>query len=188
MDTITEEFTITLKYQVKINTETGEMTSKCIKRTIDKSNFEVVDNKKKESNPNPIITVEDNKYVLTKAAAELMNVNPDDKLEIKYEKHNKTMRPVIGTNVSWGTMSGNRLTKSLTVSCKGAKREELVKYGTVFNIVPHESREGLFVLTGDTEQEVLEGDENISVDDDLSLDLSILDNEVKEIDSNFFKL
>ena len=72
MDPIIEEFTITLKYQVTVNTETGEMTTKCIKRTVDKSNFEVSEaaarktakKTKKEESSSPQLILEDNKYYL----------------------------------------------------------------------------------------------------------------------------
>ena len=129
MDPIVEEFTITLKYQVKVDTETGEMTTKCISRKIDKSNFEVVEEKskrktskvKKEESSAPLLTLNDNKYCLTQAAADLMGVEPDCKLDIKYEKRGKETVPVIGSDDVWGTKGGNKLTKSLTVACRGRK-------------------------------------------------------------------
>lgn len=129
MDPIVEEFTITLKYQVSVDTETGEMTTKCLSRKVDKSNFEVVEDKpkkkaskvKKEESSAPILTLEDNKYCLTQAAADLMGVEPDCKLDIKYEKQGKETVPVIGSDDVWGTKGGNKLTKGLTVACRGGK-------------------------------------------------------------------
>ena len=200
MEPITEEFTITLKYQVKVDTETGEMTTKCISRKVDKSNFEISESKPKrkivtpkEESSNPTLVLEDNKYCLNQAAINLMGVNPDDKLDIKYEKQGKVMVPVIGTDEVFGTRSGCRLTKSHTVSCRGSKNTELAKFGTEFTIVPHSSKEGLFILTSKNNpvQEELDGDENIALDDSFDIDLSDLDNEdanITEIDSNFFKL
>lgn len=198
MDSIIEEFTISLKYQVKVDTETGEMTTKCISRKIDKSNFEVTEAKrkttkfKKEESSEPKLILEDNKYCLNTAAAELMQVNPDDKLDIKYEKHDKVMRPIIGTDAAFGTHGGNRLTKSLTVACRGSKNSELAKYGTEFTIIPHESKENLFILSSGEEdlQKELNGDENIVIDEPVDIDFSDLtdDKDVEEIDANFFKL
>lgn len=129
MDPIIEEFTITLKYQVSVDTETGEMTTKCLSRKVDKSNFEVVEEKprkkiskaKKEDDSGPTLTLEDNKYCLSQAAADLMGVEPGDKLDIKYEKRGKETVPVIGSDDVWGTKGGNKLTKSLTVACRGRK-------------------------------------------------------------------
>jgi hypothetical protein len=193
MDPIVEEFTISLKYQVSVDTETGEMTTKCISRKIDKSNFEVTEAKKKsskakkEESTTPELTLEDNKYYLNSAAIELMGVSPDDKLDIKYEKKDNTMIPVIGTDESFGTRSGNRLTKSNSVAFRGSKNEELAKYGKVFTIIPHDKREGLFILQGDskTENSFLE---EISKNVDFDLDLSDIDKDAKEIDSSFFQL
>lgn len=129
MDPIVEEFTITLKYQVTVDTETGEMTTKCIKRTVDKANFEVSEaapkkaakKAKKEESSSPQLILEDNKYCLNSAAVMLMGVTPDDKLDIKYEKRGSTMVPVIGTDEAFKTKGGNKLTKSNTVACRGRK-------------------------------------------------------------------
>lgn len=206
MDPIIEEFTITLKYQVTVDTETGEMTTKCIKRTIDKSNFEVSEitskkttkKTKKEESSSPQLILEDNKYCLNSAAIKLMGVTPDDKLDIKYEKRGSTMVPVIGTDEVFKTKGGNKLTKSNTVACRGSKNEELSKYGHVFDIKPHDSKDGLFILVGDSTPEISSSkDENIAIDESdedlpLDVDLSALidekDANIEEIDSSFFKL
>lgn len=206
MDPIVEEFTITLKYQVTVDTETGEMTTKCIKRTVDKSNFEVSEaapkkaakKAKKEESSSPELVLEDNKYCLNSAAVELMGVTPDNKLDIKYEKNGSTMVPVIGTDEAFGTKGGNKLTKSNTVACRGSKNEELSKYGSVFSLTPHATKEGLFVLTGDAAPIAAPtGDENVAIDESdedlpLDIDLSALvdekDANIEEIDSSYFQL
>lgn len=202
---ITEEFTLTLQYAMKINTETGELLeTKLIKRSVDKSNFEVVDatpkkkaskTKREESNI-PQLILEDNKYCLNAAAIELMQLSPDSKLDIKYEKG----VPIIGTDEAFGTKGGNKLTKSNTVAYRGAKNEELSKYGTEFTISAHGSKEGLFILSSRNTpvQEELSGDENIALEegdeDPLPLDIDLAelvddqDANVTEIDANFFKL
>lgn len=193
MDPIVEEFTITLKYQVTVDTETGEMTTKCIKRTVDKTNFEVSEKKtakKKvvEDNSSPQLTLEDNKYRLNTAAIELMGVSAESKIDIKYEKQGKSMIPVIGTDEAFGTRGGNRLTKSNTVACRGSKHEELVKYGNVFQIIPHDSKAGLFILKGDAQIETLDGDENVSIDEEIDISQLIDDKDVEEINSFDFTL
>lgn len=193
MDPIVEEFTITLKYQVTVNTETGEMTTKCIKRTVDKANFEVSEKKtakKKvsEDNSSPQLTLEDNKYRLNTAAIELMGVSAESKIDIKYEKQGKTMIPVIGSDEAFGTRGGNRLTKSNTVACRGSKHEELVKYGNVFQIIPHDSKAGLFILKGDAQIDTLDGDENVSIDEEIDISQLIDDKDVEEINSFDFTL
>ena len=206
MDPIVEEFTITLKYQVTVDTETGEMTTKCIKRTVDKANFKVSEaapkkaakRTKKEESSSPQLILEDNKYCLNSAAIELMGVTSDDKLDIKYEKRGSTMVPVIGTDGAFKTKGGNKLTKSNTVACRGSKNEEMAKYGHVFEITPHDSKEGLFILTGDYAPKAIPtGDENIAIDESdedlpLDVDLSALvdekDANIEEIDSSYFQL
>ena len=193
MDPIVEEFTITLKYQVTVDTETGEMTTKCIKRTVDKTNFEVSEKKtakKKvsEDNSSPQLTLEDNKYRLNTAAIELMGVSAESKIDIKYEKQGKSMIPVIGTDEAFGTRGGNRLTKSNTVACRGSKHEELVKYGNIFQIIPHDSKAGLFILKGDAQIDTLDGDENVSIDEEIDISQLIDDKDVEEINSFDFTL
>ena len=195
MDPIVEEFTITLKYQVTVDTETGEMTTKCIKRTVDKANFEVSEKKtakKKvsEDNSSPQLTLEDNKYRLNTAAIELMGVSAESKIDIKYEKQGKSMIPVIGTDEAFGTRGGNRLTKSNTVACRGSKHEELVKYGNIFQIIPHDSKAGLFILKGDAQIDTLDGDENVSIDEEIDISQLIddKDNNIEEINSFDFTL
>ena len=193
MDPIVEEFTITLKYQVTVDTETGEMTTKCIKRTVDKTNFEISEKKtakKKvvEDNSSPQLTLEDNKYRLNTAAIELMGVSAESKIDIKYEKQGKSMIPVIGTDEAFGTRGGNRLTKSNTVACRGSKHEELVKYGNIFQIIPHDSKAGLFILKGDAQIDTLDGDENVSIDEEIDISQLIDDKDVEEINSFDFTL
>lgn len=193
MDPIFEEFTITLKYQVTVNTDTGEMTTKCIKRTVDKANFDITDSvsrrstkkSKREESNTPQLILEENKYYLNSAAVELMGINPDDKLDIKYEKKGSTTIPVIGSDEVFGTHNGNRVTKSFTVACRGSKNNELAKYGTTFEIASHDTKTGLFILIGDIEQSSNELEINES-DEDLPLDLNIDDAE--EIDSSLFQL
>lgn len=203
---ITEEFTLTLQYAMKIDTETGELLeTKLIKRSVDKSNFEVTAPKKKASKPKkeesttPQLILEDNKYCLNTAAVELMQVGPDSKLDIKYEKRGKQMIPVIGTDEAFGTKGGNKLTKSNTVACRGSKNEELSKYGTEFTILAHDSKEGLFILSSGEipipqDKEELNGDENIALEDENPFDIDLAelvddkDANVTEIDANFFKL
>ena len=206
MDPIIEEFTITLKYQVKVDTETGEMTTKCISRKIDKSNFEVAEEKprrktskvKKEESSAPLLTLEDNKYCLTQAAIDLMGIEPDCKLDIKYEKRGKETVPVIGSDDVWGTKGGNKLTKSLTVACRGSKNQELSKFGQEFTLVPHEKKEGLFILQSGTAEvkiddeiedlQDLEEAISLPVDVDLQDLIDDSDANVKEVSSSMFQL
>ena len=97
-------------------------------------------------------------------------------------KIDKKIVPVIGTDEAFQSKGGNRLTKTNTIACRGSKHTELAKYGSEFNIIQHPSKEGLFILKSTTEIEEQELE-------DIDIDLQdIIDNDVKEIDSNFFKL
>lgn len=191
-----------LKFELTIDTESGDFSvinieTGEIKSVTFKEAKKVTKKVKKEESSSPKLVLEDNKYCLNSAAVELMGVTPDNKLDIKYEKNGSTMVPVIGTDEAFGTKGGNKLTKSNTVACRGSKNEELSKYGRVFSLTPHTTKEGLFVLTGDTTPAVTPvGDENISIsesDENLPLDVdfsSLIDDKdanVEEIDSSLFQ-
>lgn len=90
--------------------------------------------KKADENPEPELILEDNKYTLNTAAVELLGVEADDRLDIKFEKRDKVRIPVIGCNTAFGTQGGNRLTKSNTVSYRGKNHDLLEEYGTVFSL------------------------------------------------------
>lgn len=195
---ITEEFTLTLKYQIKINTENGEIVEhKLIHRSVDKSNFELVEekpkrksSKKKEEATSPQLILEANKFTLNTLALELIKAEIGEKIGISYAKSGVNLIPVLEI----GTKDGCKLTKSGTVSCRGSKNQELSKYGEIFTIIPY--KENLFKLIGTDIPETLEGDQNINteeVDDSLPLDVDLSeliedkDAKIEEIDSSFFK-
>ena len=128
-----------------INSETGEIKSfSPVKKSTTKKSVSKVD-----TDTTPKLTLETSKYILTQAAVDLLGVQPDDRIDIKYEKQGKRMVPIIGSNEAFGTKAGNKLTKSLTVSCRGKANEELSQYGTTFTITAHPLKEGLFILNGD---------------------------------------
>lgn len=190
---IEDTWTLHLKYNVKIDTDTGEVVSmEVIDRVLDRPGSP------KRSTPpdnevDPKLYLEDNKFRLNSAAVSIMNLGIDDKVDIKYENG----LPVIGTDNSFGTKGGNKVTKSNTVAYRGKKNEELSKHGNEFTLVAHPSKEGLFVLTSDSVKvEALTGDENVRIDEDEEVSfptdmgdfIEDKDAEVTEIDSNFFKL
>lgn len=183
----TDTYTVSLTYEMTINTDTGEiLKTELVKRTIDtpktKKNMLVQDD-----NPEPTLYLEENKYRLNNAAIQLMGLKSDSKILIKYEENDGTITPVIGTNLAFHVSGGNRLTKSNTVGCRGNNHDELASYGTVFKIEPHPNREGLFVLISDTPKQVLNGDENIKVEE-MNFEDLVDNGNITEIDSTFFKL
>lgn len=124
--------------------------------------------KVEDNDPTPRLTLLDNKYELNQAAVELLGVEPDDRLNINYEKDGQYYRAVFGTDINFGHPgTGNKLTKSNTVSCRGKANVELARFGSEFTIEPHPDKDGLFILKG--EKDVIANnviDENITVKDD----------------------
>lgn len=182
---VTHKFTIT--YEAKIDTDTGAiLDTKIVSKSPSKEKSPI----KEDNDPEPKITLETNKYCLNNAAVKLMNITAGDKLDIKYEEGKDCAVPIIGTDDAFGTKGGCKLTKTNTVACRGNKNEELSKYGSVFKLVPHPQKEGLFVLTSDKVQiDQLKGDkEEDKEEDDLPFDLDITDPNVEEIDSKYFQL
>ena len=193
-DTIKKEtFTVRLTYEMSVNTDTGEiLETRLIDRSIDNSDLKTVKpsaKKKVVEDKEPKLYLEENKYRLNSAAIELMGLNSDSKLSIKYVQGNSGDVPVICTD-----NHGNKITKSNTVACRGNKNTELAKYGEEFTLVPHPSKPGLFILTSESvKSEQLIGDDNVNIEDspfDLSLKDLVEDEDtnITEIDSNFFKL
>lgn len=100
-----------------INQETGEIKDLELAKpkASRKSTKKVEDN-----DPTPRLTLLDNKYELNQAAIDLLGVEPDDRIDINYEKNDQYFIPVIGTDINFGHPGkGNKLTKSNTVSCRG---------------------------------------------------------------------
>lgn len=204
MEPIKQRFTIHLEYEMTVDPETGEvLNTELIKKSSESSPKKPTSppkagKHKKDESLEPQLVLENNKYYLNTAAVELMGLTSDDKLDIKYEKNGSTMVPVIGTDEAFGTKGGNKLTKSNTVACRGSKNDELSKYGKVFGITPHASKEGLYVLTGDAAPVAAPtGDENIAIeesDEDLPLNIDLVtlidekDANIEEIDSSYFQL
>ena len=178
---------IKLNLTLDYNPETGACA--VVKTEQAKSTKVVADNNTAE----PQIILDSNKYILNQSAADLMGVKWEDRLEIKYQKVQGVIYPVIGTDVTFGTPgSGNKLTKGLTVSCRGKANEMLAKYGHTFTLSEMKGQNGIYVLIGDSpeieekvpdEIEVKEDEEDII---DLPLDTDIEDAE--QIDELSFSL
>ena len=191
MSVIKEKLILTLKYEMSVDTSTGEiLETKLLSKKVDTE--EAAPKKSVEGSPK--LVLESNKYVLTDSAMALMGVHPDDKLEIKYESSKELGKvPIIGTIEAFGLKGGgNKISKSNSVSFRGSKNEELTKYGTEFDIIPHPSKDGLFILKSKSSP-VIEaaGDENINIEDEdseLDFNLDDISEDVTEIDANFFKL
>lgn len=162
VDEQTGEITYVGKDEVTVDTaKTASKTSKSSGKSSTK-----VDN-----NPEPIVTLDSNKLILTQGAVDLLQVCEDCRVDIKYEKKDKKAVPIIGTDAAFGTKTGNKLTKSNTVSYRGAANEKLSAYGTVFRLEPTKN-EGIYYLVGDKEpEETKVPDEIINIENELDIEM-----------------
>lgn len=163
-----------------VNQETGEVKSVEIPKATTKKT--TTRKKKEDESSEPQLILEENKYKLNSAAIELMGVEPEAKLNIKMRKINKVMTPILGTDEAFNVKSGNRLTKSFTVACRGANNEALAAYGTIFTLEENPDGTGTFILHGDKAPEGPVEDENlqeeVTLPEGLTEDIEALNDEV----------
>ena len=163
------KMTITFDY----NPETNEY--KPIKQEVVK---ETPTPKKVEDNGEAKLQLLDNKYELNGSAINLLGISVGDRVDIKYQMVDGIKYPIIGSSNAWKSASGNKLTKSSTVSYRGIANQMLADYGDEFTFSEWKNHEGLYVLIGNKE---LIQDENIELPDDTpEVDLS--DDNIKEDD------
>lgn len=163
-----------------VDTETGEI----ITREATLGDFKEVTAKKKattskkpkdDGDPVAKVMLLDGKVQLNNSAINLTGYEPDMKIDIKFEKKGKKQIPVMMREEN----SGNRLTKSYTISCRGSRHDDLLKYGDVFELEPYPEKDGYFYLKGnkaieddiiEVPQEISEPEDDFS-DEDFNLDL-----------------
>ena len=94
MSVVKEKFILTLSYEMSVDTSTGEiLETKLIDRKVDKSDIKVT--KKviaEDSDTEPKLVLESNKYCLNGAAIALMGIGPNDKLDVKYDDGKATYK------------------------------------------------------------------------------------------------
>lgn len=154
-----------------VDTETGELFTKeatfgDFKESTKKTTTTRSRKPKDDGDPTPKITLLEGKWQMNNACIELTKFDPEQKLDIKFEKKGKTTTPVLCEDEK----AGNRLTKTFTVSCRGSKHDNLAEFGTVFEVIPYEGKEGYFKLIGDApqkEDDIIEVPEEIEDPDDI---------------------
>lgn len=160
-------------FHYDVNEQTGEIkfigkeeitVDTSVKKQVSKVN-------KVEENSEPLITLDSNKLILTTGAVDLMQICSDCRVDIKYKKKNKVSIPVIGTDEAFGTKGGNKLTKTNTISFRGASNEKLSEFGTTFKLEPSEDK-GIFYMIGDKISNPIPED---SIDIESELDIDSLD-------------
>lgn len=82
------------------------------------------------------LAVLENKLMLSQEAVDILEASAGDRIAINYvQVTNQETFPVIGKSDAFvDPNSGNKLTKSNTVSFRGIQRDMLSKYGTNFNL------------------------------------------------------
>ena len=154
----------------EIFTDTRELKDDSVKKpSTRKSSSKKKDPEVDDSNPNPLLILEENKYILNKAAAE-----------------------------TFATQSGNKLTQKNAVSYRGKNNQNLAEHGNEFTFTPHPKIDGLFILTGNREPEIKEDvvpeAEDIASEDELDDEMASLidgnadDTEISDNDFNFDNL
>ena len=143
---------------------------------------------KKDENPEPIVTLDTNKLILTQGAVDLLQVCEDCRVDIKYDKRGKNLVPCIGTDSAFKCKGGNLLTAKNTIRYSGANNNKLASYGTTFKMEPTD-KEGIYWLIGDKTPEEKEVPKEL-VNIESELDLTDLDNieESTEVSSLDFTL
>lgn len=183
----------------KTFTDTRELKDDSVKKpSTRKSSSKKKDSEVDDTNPNPLLILEENKYILNKAAVEALGVEPGDKVDIKQLNLNKKKCLVIGAAETFGTQSGNKLTQKNAVSYRGKNNQNLAEHGNEFTFTPHPKIDGLFILTGNREPEIKEDvvpeAEDIASEDELDDEMASLidgnanDTEISDNDFNFNNL
>lgn len=113
----------------------------------------------------PIVSVDDNKLILSKDATELIQAVAGDRITVNYwTQDSETTFPVIGKSEVFSDKDGgNRLTKSNTVSFRGSQRDILLEYGKFFKLEPFNKYYKMVSIS-----EVTENDDLVEEEQDLN--------------------
>ena len=93
----------------EVNTETGEIQfigKEEVKVDTAKKTTSKKSSTKKDENPDPIVTLDSNKLILTQGAVDLLQVCEDCRVDIKYDKKGKSLVPCIGTDSAFNCKGG----------------------------------------------------------------------------------
>lgn len=184
--TLTTEFVDTESGE--IFKETREFKDDSVKtpRTSKKSSTK---SKIDDSDPEPKLILESNKYLLNASAIETLGIEVGDTVDIKNQKIGNKRVKVIGPSSVFNTKSGNKLTKSGSVSYRGKANDELAELGNIFVLTPHPNADGLFILNGDNNIEAPSEPEpeieDIQIDEDIDLDDDTIEISDNDFDFNF---
>lgn len=141
----------------------------------------------------PIITLDPNKLIFNNKAIADLELVYEDRVVIEWKHVGKKMIPTIRKD----SESGNKVTKSNTVVCKGKSNTVLAEVGNEFTIVPFEGVEGVWTLVSTTQgtmtlnnntDEISTLESAIKEAEETEADLLVNTDEITEIDEIKFKL
>jgi hypothetical protein len=117
-----------------------------------------------------------------------MRLDETCRIVIKYEKEGSKLIPVIGTDLAFSEEgSGNKMTKSQTISYKGNQNVVLAEFGSEFTIATYQDE--IWKLTPIGEPEVAESvEESVEISSKVDPVLLTDDEDTYEINELTFKL
>lgn len=178
------------------NPDTNEYTPISKELVKDENKKKSASSKIPESDGSPKVYLSSNKIELNKEAAELIGVQWEDRVSINYAKVDGVLFPIIGKDEAFDTKgSGNKVTKSLTISCRGNANDKLRSYGTEFDVTKLKDKEGLFVLLGNADRPTEPEQDDVKVPEseelnniDLPLSSDLQDKDAFEITDETFEI
>lgn len=138
-----------------------------------------------------ILTLEPNKLTFNSKAIAEMAIEYEDRIVIKWQKEGKKMVPIIGKDIAFeeeGT--GNKVTKSNTITYKGKSNAVLAEAGSEFTIEP--IKDGIWKLI--SKSGITAADDSSSLEEiieeaeDTDLEILVDTDEETEIDELQFQL
>ena len=167
---------------LKISFEFDEVTQKVSNVVVTNPEGKAIRQKrsKKSTGDNkPIVEVDENKIVLSDTVLEMLDADAGDRILINYHTvDNQVTFPLIGKSESFADpQSGNKLTKSNTVSFKGRQREILLEYGSLFTLELFD--EGIYKLIP-----IESSDEVVSASPEVKADLSTEEEELQNLNDS----
>lgn len=146
----------------------------------EKSNSIKTKRSKKDKKDSNFIYLEDNKLVLSQELVNILDAVPGDRLIITFKEKDEKYFPVISkSEIVADSNSGNKLTKSLTLSYRGKQQEELLIYGNKFRYEELTPGSKICKLIGDKE---ITPDNNVIKDnkDIITFNEDSIENEIKD--------
>lgn len=127
-----KSFTFSFDFDTETETVTNikHISSVEKKKTTTKRKVDIEDNSSE-----PKIVLESNKLVFNNKAIEMLDIEYGDRVVVKWTNVDKKMIPIIGKDISFDEEgSGNKVTKSNTISYRGKANEALANVGSDFTL------------------------------------------------------